>query len=494
LATRRFLWFVLAVPMLSSIVGTEVLALDGTLVTPVTFVGPVTGRSISFSLYLPPGYSGGTARYPVVYHLHGMGGVHNNTNQLNIVSQGHEDAVLNGRMARAILVFPDGAIDSFWADSVDGAKRIETHVVREILPYVDDHYRTLATRSQRAVQGFSMGGFGAAKMASKFPDLFCSAVIYDGALVTWPVMLQFHSGLAASLFGNDEAYFDQYSPWHWVPENAVVLQTSVPFRQVVGTQVGANQSFHTLLLNEGLASEYLETGCAHTLNCVMGAGGADSWSFIGAAFGGAPPPPTATPTPTPTLPPTSQATFVSIGAEDGWVLESSETSGAGGTAQAGWVGVAGLVAGDDNADRQYKAIVSFDTSSLPDDAVIVSATLRLKRGTVSGTNPFTTHGAASVDVRTGGFAGNTALEAADFAAPATAAQAGSLGNASANETWAEAVLVAAGRSAIDRSGRTQLRVSFAVDDNDDIASDFVGWYSGDNATASNRPQLVVTYR
>ena len=63
------------------------------------------------------------------------------------------------------------------------------------------------------------------------------------------------------------------------------LRGRVPFRQVVGTQVGSNQSFHALLLGHALVSEYLETGCPHTLNCVMAAGGPDSWSFIAGAFG-----------------------------------------------------------------------------------------------------------------------------------------------------------------------------------------------------------------
>jgi S-formylglutathione hydrolase FrmB len=281
---RGFVAVLLAV--LAALLAADAYALQGTLVTPVTFVGPVTGQSISFSMYLPPGYAGGSARHPVVYHLHGLGGAHNNPNQLNTVSQSHEDAVAAGRMKPVIIVFPDGDTDSFWADSWDGTRRIETHVVREILPYVDAHYRTLATRGARAIQGFSMGGFGAAKFAAKFPRLFSSAVVYDGALVTWAVLLQFHPGIAAAMFNNDEAYFNQHSPWYWVPVQALVLQDQLPFRQVVGTQVGSNQSFHASLLANGVVSEYVETGCSHILNCVMAAGGPDSWSFIAQAFGG----------------------------------------------------------------------------------------------------------------------------------------------------------------------------------------------------------------
>jgi hypothetical protein len=78
-----------------------------------------------------------------------------------------------------------------------------------------------------------------------------------------------------------------------------------------------------------------------------------------------------------------------------------------------------LRAGDDNKDKQYKSVVAFDTSAIPDGATILSSTLRLRRGTLSGTNPFTTHGTCWVDVQTGGFSGSTALETGDFQAIAT---------------------------------------------------------------------------
>ena len=44
------------------------------------------------------------------------------------------------------------------------------------------------------------------------------------------------------------------------------------------------------------------------------------------------------------------------------------------------------------------------------------------------------------------------------------------------------------------TGSTQLRVYFNLDDNDDLGTDYLGYYSGDNTTTANRPQLVVTYQ
>jgi hypothetical protein len=191
--------------------------------------------------------------------------------------------------------------------------------------------------------------------------------------------------------------------------------------------------------------------------------------------------------------PTTQVTFTSGAAVDGWVLESGETTNVGGSINATAGTTSALRVGDDNKDKQYKTVVSFDTSSIPDGATIVSATVRLLRGTVSGTNPFTTHGACWVDVRTGGFSGLAALETGDFQAAATVVQAASLSSAAANGTWSEGSLNAAGLAAINKTGTTQLRVYFNLDDNDDTGNDFIGYYSGE-ATSANRPQLVVTYQ
>jgi hypothetical protein len=97
-------------------------------------------------------------------------------------------------------------------------------------------------------------------------------------------------------------------------------------------------------------------------------------------------------------------------------------------------------------------------------------------------------------VQSGGFSGAVALEAGDFEAGATAVQAGVLSAAGTDPNWSEAELDAAGRAAIDLTGRTQVRVYFALDDDDDGAFDQVGYFAGDNADPANHPQLVITYQ
>ncbi|MFO1434006.1 MAG: DNRLRE domain-containing protein [Candidatus Competibacteraceae bacterium] len=194
-----------------------------------------------------------------------------------------------------------------------------------------------------------------------------------------------------------------------------------------------------------------------------------------------------------TVAPQSTLTFTSIGAEDGWVLESSETSNIGGSIKASDSTNLGLLLGDSSKKYQYKSILSFDTSSLPDNAMIRSATLRLQRGTLSGTSPFDTHGALLADVVTGTFNNNAALETADFQAPATAVGVAGLSNATGNGSWSEGTLDFNGLAAINKTGKTQFRLYFSLDDDNDTIADYLGYYAGEYATAASRPQLVVNY-
>ena len=140
-------------------------------------------------------------------------------------------------------------------------------------------------------------------------------------------------------------------------------------------------------------------------------------------------------------------------------------------------------------------IVSFDTSSIPDGATVLSAALILKRGNGSeGTNPFTWSGnVCRVDIRTGGFNGNAALENNDFQAAATATQVATMSNPVNNGDLSTGVLNSAGRSAINKTGKTQLRVYFSTDDNNNGVADLLGFWVGE-ATQTNVQKLEVTYQ
>jgi hypothetical protein len=191
---------------------------------------------------------------------------------------------------------------------------------------------------------------------------------------------------------------------------------------------------------------------------------------------------------------TFTSTFTSIAADDGYLLESTETANAAGTAVSNDATTAGLRLGDETKDKQYRSFLSFDTSALPDSGIqLLTAKLRLRRVTVVGTNPFTNFGAARADLRTGTF-NNAALELADWGTAASANNVCTLSNAAANGDWSECTLDAAGLAALNRTGLTQVRIFFGLDDDDDNKTDYIGYYAGNAADPASRPQLVVTYQ
>jgi hypothetical protein len=148
--------------------------------------------------------------------------------------------------------------------------------------------------------------------------------------------------------------------------------------------------------------------------------------------------------------------------------------------------------GDDGQDRQYRSILSFDTSSLPDGAVITKVTLKVKSNGIVGTNPFSILGSLLVDVKEGTFWGSSTLQAGDFQAAASVSAVGKIPNSPSNgvytETWTSGIL-----GYVNKAGLTQLRLRFSKDDNDDMSADYIKFYSGDTTTSSYRPLLIVYY-
>jgi hypothetical protein len=183
-------------------------------------------------------------------------------------------------------------------------------------------------------------------------------------------------------------------------------------------------------------------------------------------------------------------TVASLGSRDGWILETSENSGKGGSRN---VSSNTLRVGDDAGNRQYRSILSFATGPIPDNAVITSVTLKFRQaGQSSPVNPFSSLGNLLVDVRTGAFGGNTALQAADFQASPSRAAVMRFSTKVAARGWYSKALSSAYRKYINKKGATQFRLRFAKDDNNNLLANYLTLYSG-NAAAGYRPVLIIQY-
>lgn len=182
-------------------------------------------------------------------------------------------------------------------------------------------------------------------------------------------------------------------------------------------------------------------------------------------------------------------TVTSSGAQDGWILESAETSGTGGTtnSKAGT-----LFVGDNAVNKQYRSFLHFDTAPLPDTAIVTSAALKIRQQSIVGTNPLTTHGELVADIIQPYFGTTASLAKGDFeAAPGLAGIA--TFDPAPVDSWYTATLNSAGFGHINLTGTTQFRFSFTLDDNDDLDADVLTISSGDDASEALRPQLIVNY-
>jgi enterochelin esterase-like enzyme len=142
------------------------------------FDAPALQRRWSYVTYLPTDYDRTDKRYPVLYLLHG-----NAQKAYDWVSSGHiqqtaDRLIASGEMPAAIIVMPEAGTTWY----VDRKERMETAVMQDLLPEVQRRFRTVERREGRIIAGLSMGGFGAARFALKYPDTFAAAGLLSPAI------------------------------------------------------------------------------------------------------------------------------------------------------------------------------------------------------------------------------------------------------------------------------------------------------------------------
>ncbi len=186
----------------------------------LTFETGALGGPTGVRVLLPDGYEDSKTRYPVLYLLHGGDATYKNWTE-----GGEAESITAGQPL--IVVMPDGGAEGFYSDWYNhgegGQPEWEKYHVGQLIPWVDKHYRTIASKQGRAVAGPSMGGFGAMSYAARHPGLFTAAASFSGAVdITYEPWISILEGEAEAAVGEPAIWgsFDE-TPEVWREHNPV---------------------------------------------------------------------------------------------------------------------------------------------------------------------------------------------------------------------------------------------------------------------------------
>jgi S-formylglutathione hydrolase FrmB len=218
--------------------------------------------SVRYCAYLPASYSqpeSKTKKYPVLYLLHGLGGTQQSM-ALNGEWDVLQDLQRQNKVGDFVVISPEGW-DTFYINSRDGGTPYSDFFVRELMPFIERTYRIRASRAARGITGFSMGGFGALRMAFMYPELFGSVSSHSAAMMRdppQPVAAMVSPGnLAAEIFektfGNpiEKPFWFRNSPYALARKNAAALKSLKIYfdcgtEDVFGLYRGASELHQTL--------------------------------------------------------------------------------------------------------------------------------------------------------------------------------------------------------------------------------------------------------
>ena len=257
-----------------------------------TFDSDAAKGKVSYHIYTPAAYdSEGQRRFPVVYWLHGSGG---GLAGLAKVAAQFNAAIEAGKTPPCFVVFVNGLVEGMYVDWKDGSAPMETMIVKELVPHIDATYRTIATREGRLLDGYSMGGYGAARLGFKYTDLFRAVSIMGGGPLQAELIQAPRAGrqraaeILKQVYGGDQEYFKSVSPRQLAEQNVKAIIESSYIRMVCGDQdetFDNNLAFHEHL--DRLAIPHRWTvlkGIDHNPMKTLEALGDSNWEFYRLAF------------------------------------------------------------------------------------------------------------------------------------------------------------------------------------------------------------------
>ncbi len=148
-------------------------------ITAQVFRSELLSRDYHYQVYLPDGYAASSRRYPVLYLLHGAGGDETEWRDNAALQQTLDTLITQGQIQPMVVVLP-GAPGSWW---VDGSREAaQSAFLQELMPQVNQQFRTHPEAGQQLLAGISAGGYGALNLVMAHPEKFAAAALLSPAI------------------------------------------------------------------------------------------------------------------------------------------------------------------------------------------------------------------------------------------------------------------------------------------------------------------------
>ncbi len=210
-------------------------------------------------IILPEGYdTRSEVMYPVVYLLHGYSG--NYSTWLKSVKPTLPQLASKWQI---IIVCPDGKNSWYWDSPINPKSQYDTYVSKELVGYVDSHYKTIKSPKGRAISGLSMGGHGAMWLTTQHPDVFGACGSMSGGVDIRPFPQNWDMAKSLGSYTDNKALWDARTVTTNIDKLA---ENNIPFIFDCGQDdffLDVNENLHKLLLSKKIQHTYIMTSGEH---------------------------------------------------------------------------------------------------------------------------------------------------------------------------------------------------------------------------------------
>lgn len=230
-------------------------------VSRVWYDSPALGLERRMTVYTPAGYETGGKRYPVLYLLHGMGGDEEAWISLGRTAQILDNLIAQGKAKPMIVVMPNGNASQEAAPGESSRGMVPPtmqlpktmegsyeQAFPEIVKFIDKNYRTVKSKSGRAIAGLSMGGFHSLHISKQYPDMFNYVGLFSAAIMP---NKEASSPIYENMEGKLKVQFDKKPTLYWI----AIGKTDFLYK--------ANEEYRKLLDKKGYKYTYYESDEGH---------------------------------------------------------------------------------------------------------------------------------------------------------------------------------------------------------------------------------------